>query len=301
MKPDTLTIQKASAPHDRFRLLFEHSSDAHFIIMDENQITDCNEAAVKLLRGKSKADILSRHPVQFSPRFQPDGSLSEEKSKVMDALARKNGFHRFEWMHQTVEGEVFPVQVTLNSIEIDGKPALIAVWHDLTELKQKEDRLRAANEKMQQDLSAASADQRNLLPVSSPFVKGFRASWIFKPCDELGGDMLNIFALDDKHLGLYVLDVTGHGVAASLLYVAASHLLSPYSDTSFVRSSGGRDKLAIAKPAEVAGKLNRHFSANPDFIQIFTLLYGVLDVESNEFRYVSAGHPPPVVLASGGD
>ncbi len=287
-------------PSDRFRLLFEHSSDAHLIAMDD-VITDCNDATIRLLKCSSKKEVLKIHPAQLSPLRQPDGQLSVEKAAKMDALARKNGYHRFEWMHQKVDGEVFPVQVTLNSIEIDGKPALIAVWHDLTELKQKEERLRSANEKMKKDLEAASAIQKAMLPISSPLVKGLRSSWAFNPCDELGGDILNIFSLDEKHVGLYVLDVTGHGLAASLLSVAVSHFLSPYSDASFVRNfTNGPDKMALARPAEVAEKLNRHFCSNPDLVQLFTLLYGVMNVESREFCYICAGHPLPVVVSGDG-
>ena len=50
----------------------------------------------------------------------------------MDALARAHGYHRFEWVHRKLDGESFPVEVTLNSVEIGGKPAMIVVWHDLT-------------------------------------------------------------------------------------------------------------------------------------------------------------------------
>jgi len=284
---------------DKFRLLFEHSSDAHLILMGE-RITDCNEAAVQLLNAGSKNDILCKHPAYFSPPHQPDGALSSEKSARMDALTRQKGYHRFEWFHRKMDGEIFPVQVTLNAIEIEGQPALIAVWHDLTELKQKEQSLQRAREKLKKELDAAAQIQRSLLPVSSPLFKGLKASWIFKPCDELGGDMLNIFQLDEKHLGLYVLDVTGHGVAASLLSVAVSQFLSPYSEASFVRSSHGGNKLSYAKPAEVARKLNQHFCSNPEQVQMFTLLYGVLNVETREFCYVCAGHPLPVIVSTAG-
>lgn len=284
---------------DKFRLLFEHSSDAHFI-MTKDGITDCNQATIRLLKYSCKEEILSIHPAKLSPLYQPDGRLSLEKSVEMDALAVKNGFHRFEWYHQKKDGEVFPVEVTLNAFELNGAPAFIAVWHDLTLLKKKEDHLTQANEKMKRDLEAAAQIQKSLLPVSSPLVKGFRASWIFRPCDELGGDILNVFPLDQTHVGLYVLDVTGHGVAASLLSVAASHFLSPYSEASFVRNTHHINKLSIAEPVEVAEKLNRHFCSNPDLMQLFTLFYGVLDVESGEFCYVSAGHPPPVIISSDG-
>lgn len=283
---------------DRFRILFDHSSDPHFIFMDGG-ITDCNDATVQILKLKSKKNVLRIHPAKLSPLYQPDGRLSSEKSVEMDRIALENGFHRFEWMHQNSKGEPFPVQVTVNAVVLDGKPAMIAVWHDLTTIKKREDELRSLNDKMKHDLQAAWAIQKALLPVSSPLVKGFRAAWSYKPCEDLGGDILNIFKLDEKHVGLYVLDVTGHGLAASLMSVAASHFLSPFSESSFVRHTHNENKLAFAQPAEVAERLNQHFSSNPEITQFFTLLYGVLNLESNEFRYICAGHPAPVLLSGG--
>jgi len=283
---------------DRFRILFDHSSDPHFIFMDGG-ITDCNDATIKILKLKSKKDVLKIHPARLSPVYQPDGRLSSEKSVEMDRIASEKGLHRFEWMHQNSKGETFPVQVTVNAVTIDGKSAFIAVWHDLTAIKKREDELRRLNDKMKQDLVAAGAIQKALLPVSSPLAKGFRAAWSYKPCDELGGDILNIFKLDEKHVGLYVLDVTGHGLAASLLSVALSHFLSPFSESSFVRHSHN-GRLAFAEPVEVAEKLNQQFSSNPEITQFFTLIYGIFDTESREFRYVCAGHPPPLVLSAEG-
>ena len=283
---------------DRFRILFDHSSDPHFIFMDGG-ITDCNDATVQILKLKSKKDVLKIHPAELSPMYQPDGRLSSEKSTEMDRIARENGFHRFEWTHQDSKGEPFPVQVTVNAVTLDGKPAMIAVWHDLSVIKKREDELRRLNDKMKQDLQAAWAIQKALLPVSSPLVKGFRAAWAYKPCDDLGGDILNVFKLDEKHVGLYVLDVTGHGLAASLLSVAASHFLSPFSESSFVRHTHDGNKLDFAQPAEVAERLNQHFSSNPEITQFFTLLYGILNMESYEFRYICAGHPLPVHWSGG--
>ena len=50
-------------------------------------------------------------------------------------------------------------------------------------------------------------------------------AWTYRPCSELGGDSLNVFQLDADHVGLYVLDVSGHGVSASLLSVTLSRVL----------------------------------------------------------------------------
>ena len=47
------------------------------------------------------------------------------------------------------------------------------------------------------------------------------------PCDELAGDFLNYFVLDDRHLAMFVVDVSGHGTPSSLLAVAVGRLLTP--------------------------------------------------------------------------
>src|SRR5205814_4896907 len=92
---------------ERFRLLFEHSSDAH-LIFDETGITDCNEATIRLLRAKDRAEVLSLHPAVLSPEFQPDGRRSDEKSLEMDGTARRRGWHRFEWLHRRLDGALVP-------------------------------------------------------------------------------------------------------------------------------------------------------------------------------------------------
>ena len=299
LQDSSTTIAQRNALTDKFRVLFEHSSDPHFIFM-EGGITDCNDATVQILKLKGKNDVLKIHPAALSPLYQPDGRLSSEKSVEMDRIALEKGFHRFEWVHQNAKGEPFPVQVTVNAVTIDGKPAMIAVWHDLSVIKKREEELRRLNDKMKSDLQAAWAVQKALLPVASPLVKGFRAAWSYKPCDALGGDILNIFKLDEKHIGFYVLDVTGHGLAASLLSVAVSHFLSPFSESSFVWHVHDGSAHAFAEPVQVAEKLNQQFSSNPEVAQLFSMIYGIFSVDTREFRYVCAGHPPPLVVSARG-
>lgn len=275
--------------HDRFRLLFEHSSDAHFIMIG-GRVTDCNDAAVKLLKYSSRNEVLAvTHIAELSPEYQPDGMLSEDKFKMMDALARQNGHHRFEWIHRKKDGELFPVEVSANTFDFNGQPALIAVWHDLTERKKNEEAIRQANEKLKQDLKAAAEIQKSLLPVKSPLVKGLRTAWNFRPSEELAGDILNVFALDEKNVGFYVLDAAGHGVGASLLSVTVAHFLSPFSESSLLKAGD-----AVQLPHVVARQLNQHFSSNPEASHFFTLLYGILNLKTYEFNYCCAGHLAPL-------
>ncbi|MCF0060156.1 PAS domain-containing protein [Dyadobacter chenwenxiniae] len=126
---------------EKLSVVFEHSTDAHLLI-DDRGILDCNQAAVQMLRCQDKSELLTIHPAKFSPEFQPDGRRSADKSLEMDYIARKTGYNRFEWVHKRLDGEEFPVEVTLNPVHIDNKKVLLVVWHDISHRKNAEELIR---------------------------------------------------------------------------------------------------------------------------------------------------------------
>lgn len=186
------------------------------------------------------------------------------------------------------------------------------------ELEASNARLARINGRMSRDLKMAAKIQETFLPREVPLVPGIDFAWIYRPCDELAGDGLNVISLDDGHIGLYILDVSGHGVASALLSVTLSRLLSAPSDPSSILIRDGDRGFGspvpgapfeITPPAEVAARLNHLFPFESATEQFATLVYGILDTASGEFRYVCAGHPgpvyfpsdsPPVILASQG-
>ncbi len=169
------------------------------------------------------------------------------------------------------------------------------------ELEEANARLARANHRMSRDLRAAAKIQEAFLPREASRVPGTDFAWIYRPCDELAGDGLNIVPLGDGRFGLYVLDVSGHGVASAMLSVTMSRLLSAPSEPSSIlgRPGGAGNRFDIAPPDEVAGRLNRLFPFDPTTEQFATLVYGILDGAAGTFRYVSAGHPGPVHLSAG--
>src|SRR6188474_551815 len=108
---------------------------------------------------------------------------------------------------------------------------------------------------------AAAKIQETFLPREVSRIPGTDFAWIYRPCDELAGDGLNVIPLGDGKVGLYVLDVSGHGVASALLSVTMSRLLAPPSEASSIlmRVEANPDGLAITPAAEVAARLNRLF------------------------------------------
>jgi sigma-B regulation protein RsbU (phosphoserine phosphatase) len=157
------------------------------------------------------------------------------------------------------------------------------------------------------DLALAARVQESLLPKSAPRIPGLEFAWAFRPCRELAGDSLNVCPFDDGRVGVYVLDVAGHGVSAALLAVAATRLLSARDPDSLLveHAAGG----APVPPSEVARRLDQRFGWNPDTELFMTLFYALVDPATRELAYASAGHPgairlgpatPPAVLDAGG-
>lgn len=151
---------------------------------------------------------------------------------------------------------------------------------------------------LKEDLRAAAKVQKTLLPRAMPRVRNTHFAWAFQPCDELAGDTLNVFTLGGDYVGLYLLDVSGHGVAAALLAVQVSRVLSLAREDStlLVKQASARIRRPLVPVAEVAAALNRRFPFDVAAAQFFTLIYGILNSRTGEFRYVCAGHPGPAVV-----
>lgn len=164
--------------------------------------------------------------------------------------------------------------------------------------------LNETNRRVKRSLEAAAEIQRSFLPTEAPLVPGFDFTWEYKPCEELGGDMLNIVQLDDVHYGLYVLEVNGNGVPASLLATTVSKVMSPATDFSSIlveREEYDPNDYRILDPSEVAEELNRRFAGTQETGQFFTLAYSVLNIETREFAYTSAGHPSIILQHAHGE
>jgi PAS domain S-box-containing protein len=142
----------------------------------------------------------------------------------------------------------------------------VGIQSDITRRRQAEDSLRAANAQLNRDLQAAAEIQQAQLPKVLPDFDGYRYAWRFRPCQELAGDTLNILPLDDRHIVVYVLDVCGHGVRASLQSFSLNQDLRPRQN--------GPDLLS---PEEVLARLNVKYPVDMQTGMFFTILYGVLD------------------------
>lgn len=171
------------------------------------------------------------------------------------------------------------------------------------ELEGRNQQLAHTNARTKRDLDAAAQIQQALLPSRVQDIPHVRFAWHYSPCNELAGDMLNVLRLDEDHVGVYVLDVSGHGVQASLLAVTACRYLSSHQDASSVlwQRRDGSSEYRLRSPAAAVAELNSRFVAQSLTEQYFTLVYGILNQRSGEFRYTLAGHPAPVLAPAHGN
>ncbi|TLS77135.1 PAS domain S-box protein [Mariprofundus erugo] len=171
----------------RFRDLFEKSPDPCWIINEDNLFIICNQAAADILGYDSIEELTSTHPSRLSPRMQPDGRESFEKANAMMAAAHTTGVHRFEWIHKRKHGELFPVEVTLARIEIDGKQQLYCIWRDISERKQTEMALLESNShtesllRLSRSLEFARDDQQAIDAVATEVeaIIGYKTTTLF--------------------------------------------------------------------------------------------------------------------------
>ena len=130
-----------SQSEEKYRSLFEQSSDAQFILAGEIFV-DCNDAAVSILGYDNKAQIIGLRPSELSPDFQPSGRPSDEEAERRIATAVEKGHVVFEWEHQRRDGSPFFVEVMLTAIPFQGERTFHCALRDMTERHRAEDELR---------------------------------------------------------------------------------------------------------------------------------------------------------------
>jgi len=171
---------------EKYRLLFEGSRDAIIVRDRSGRFLDCNEAALRLFKCRSKDDFTSTLPTDCSPEKQADGR--DTATVVPERLAEvlREGTRFFEWLCKKHDGSVFPAEVLLSRLEMDGKTVLQSVIRDISERKQGEERIAQLN-RVQAILAGVDhaivhiADQQNLLDeICRVAVEkgGFKLAWI---------------------------------------------------------------------------------------------------------------------------
>ncbi len=148
-------------------------------------------------------------------------------------------------------------------------------------------KLADSQRQLAEEVAQAAKYVCSLLPA--PIKQGpVQVDWRFVPSTQLGGDSFGFHWLDDEHFAVYLLDVSGHGVGASLLSVSALNVLRS-------QSLPGAD---FHDPAQVLERLSATFVMEQHDNRYFTIWYGVFSIRTRQLTYAGGGHPPALLLSS---
>jgi serine phosphatase RsbU (regulator of sigma subunit)/pSer/pThr/pTyr-binding forkhead associated (FHA) protein len=140
---------------------------------------------------------------------------------------------------------------------------------------------------MERDLSLAHQVQQGFLPTAAPLLPGYDFFEFYEPANKLGGDYFDYVHLPGGRLGVVVADVSGKGIAASLLMARLS------AETRYCLASEPTPDAAV-------GRLNRIFCDRSWEDRFVTFVLVVLDPARHELTVVNAGHMAPLLRRSGG-
>ncbi len=125
---------------EKFRVVFEESSDAHLII-DGAEVKDCNQAAVTMLKASSKEVLMGVLSAEFSLGLEGEGRDYCKARKEQLAQLQDQGSIRLDCVNHRFDGSELEMEVSLTRVKVSGRPMVLEIWHDLTKRKEMEQRL----------------------------------------------------------------------------------------------------------------------------------------------------------------
>jgi predicted ATPase len=143
------------------------------------------------------------------------------------------------------------------------------------------------DERMRAEFAAGIQYVRDCIPP--PMDGRVSVDWRHCPASTLGGDAIGYHWVDDDHLALYLVDVTGHGLDAALLSVSVANVIR----------AGALPGADMKQPDQVLAKLNDAFQGEQHGERYFTIWYGVYDCANRTMTWAGGGHPPSILLVRG--
>jgi phosphoserine phosphatase RsbU/P len=158
-------------------------------------------------------------------------------------------------------------------------PAVVrARVHTHLVLRESRDQLARQLLDINNELEMAREIQLSILPHEIPKIRGVEIAARYIPMSSVAGDFYDFLLVDERHVGILIADVTGHGLPAALI---ASMLKAAL----FAQSQHACDpaRVLAGLNQSLCGKFKHHF---------VTAAYVFVDMEKNSVSYAGAGHPP---------
>src|SRR5277367_458390 len=131
---------------------------------------------------------------------------------------------------------------------------------------------------IQKELETARQIQLSILPSEVPKIEGLDIAARYVPMTSVAGDFYDFIVVDEKHIGILVADVSGHGMPAALI-------------ASMLKIALATQEAHAADPAQVLLGLNQAMCGKFQHHYV-TAAYLFVDMERRTLTYAAAGHPP---------
>ncbi len=162
------------------------------------------------------------------------------------------------------------------------------------------DELQGLYDSINRDLLEARKLQQSLVRERFRSFPGADVALLLRPSGHVGGDLVGVFQINENRIGVFSIDVSGHGITSALMTARLAGFLSgttPEQNLALVQAGDGYGARA---PDELASLLNRIVLRELQTETYFTLAYADIDLVSGRTAIVQAGHPHPAVLRAGG-
>ena len=162
----------AASSHDSYESSAYNEGEISILYVEDGKISHCNKSAAHVFGLQSVEELIGRTPRELSPERQPNGENSGEASmrNVQEALTK--GASRFEWQHVRFDnGEPFHVSIFLQRGEMNGKPLLLCMFQDISDLVRLREEQRRNREKMAKDLDASVGAIVNMIATAATELK----------------------------------------------------------------------------------------------------------------------------------
>lgn len=267
-----------------------HGIGWHIITADDY------ETAADALRDRQIDAVLMPGPVEDGRERSANGAFADLlcvlDSKhvagivVSDRAARRRP--RARSLIDVVDRSVSPA-------EIRGRFAMIERYHaqfkrmerEMRHMERIGQRLDEHFREVNEEMRLAARLQRDFLPRTDAPIGNVRFATLFRPASWVSGDTFDIFRIDERFTGFYVVDAVGHGMAASLLTMFIRRAIVPK------KVSG--DSYTIVSPSEAMTALNKALvdQSLPN-CQFVTACYALFDHQDLTLHHARGGHPYPL-------
>lgn len=163
-------------------------------------------------------------------------------------------------------------------------------------VEQRTVQIRQIHQKLLEDLEYARDIQLAMLPKKLPNSAHADFEACYFPADRASGDFYNIFKIDEAKIGMYIGDVSGHGVSAAMLTVYLNQSI-------MVAMENAQGIKEILPPSRVLKRLYLNFNQSEFKREVYiVMMYGILDLNTREFTFASAGlNVSPLVVSASGE